>query len=80
MMHGTMNVKTVSVKFAVSGNVVPCSFVHAYKRLRETRILHLEYLITYRKNPLCKPASEGSRLLTDYAHTHTTVQRLIPEQ
>jgi hypothetical protein len=70
----------VSVKFAVSGNVVPCSFIHAYKRLGETRFLHLEYLIIFRKNPLCKPESEGSRLLTDYAQTHITAQRLISEQ
>jgi len=70
----------VSVQFAVSGNVVSCSFVHAYKRLGETQILHPEYLIIFRKNLLCKPESEGSRLVIDYAHTHRTVQRLIPEQ
>jgi hypothetical protein len=53
----------VSMKFALCGNVIPCSFVHGYKRLGETRILHLEYLIMFRKNLLCKPEREDSRLL-----------------
>jgi len=59
----------VSVKFALSGNVIQCSFVHGYKHLGESRILHLEYLIMFQKNLLCKPEGEGSRLLADYART-----------
>ena len=66
----------VSVKIALSGNVISCSFVHGYTRLGEIRILHLEHLITFRKNLFCKHESEGSSLLADYTHTHTTVSRL----
>jgi hypothetical protein len=50
-----------------------------YKRLGETRILHLQYLIMFCKTLLCKPDSEGSRLSTAHARTYTTIRRLIAE-
>jgi hypothetical protein len=63
----------VSVKFAFSGIVIPCSFVRCYKRLGETRIPYLEYLIMFRTNLFHKPKSEGSILnrLRSYLQNHT---------